>query len=438
MTRRNVFLLTLLFFSILNLSKTAAQETLTLQDAVKIALERNYDIKIFANNRDITKNNVSLANAGILPTVNGNLTNNNSIQNSTQTLSNGTQQERNNAKNSNLNYGASLNWTIFDGFGMFARYDQLKELQKLGDANLRTTILTTVASVINSYYDLVQQQHQLKAYATATDISRYRVQVAKNRFEIGKAARLEVLNAQVDFNTDTTNFLRQQALFHNGQVLLNQLLARDVNTAFQVADTIIIDDKLAFDQLTSQALKQNPSLQAALINRRIAELDLKQVKADRYPVIGVNSGYNFTESHSALGFATRTKGKGFNYGLTASVNIFNGFLQRKNEKNAAIAIENAQLDYDKLNQAINSELATAFQTYLTNLSLVQLESKNQQIAKQNLDITLDKFRLGSITTVEVRDAQLNYVNATVRFSNAQYQAKLAEIALKELTGAINL
>ncbi|PIQ20278.1 MAG: transporter [Cytophagales bacterium CG18_big_fil_WC_8_21_14_2_50_42_9] len=432
------FLLVLVLSALIGVDKAKAQEVLTLEDAIKIALERNYDIKISANNLDIDRNNVNRANAGMLPVVGGTLTNNNSIQNSTQTRSTGEVTERAGARGSNLNYGVALNWTIFDGFAMFARYDQLQELQKLGEANLQLTILTRVADVINNYYNLVQQQQQLRAYDTAIAISRLRLQTAQNRFEIGKAARLEVLNAEVDFNTDTTNFLRQEALYANTQTSLNELMARDVNQRFRVADSLNIDDGLTLNQLTNLAMAQNPTLRAALVSRRIAELDLKQVKANRYPAIGVNTGYNFSRSESALGFATLSTGRGLTYGLTASINIFNGFLQRRNERNAGIQIENAQLDYERINQNVKAQLAAAFQTYLTNLQLVRLEDNNQKIAKRNMEITLDKYRLGSLTPVEFRDAQLNYINATVRYSNAQYEAKVAEIALKEIAGALNV
>jgi outer membrane protein TolC len=170
----------------------------------------------------------------------------------------------------------------------------------------------------------------------------------------------------------------------------------------------------------------------------VAELELKQVKANRYPTINLNTGYNFNRSESALGFATLNTGRGLSYGVSASVNIFNGFLQRRTEQNASTLIENAQLQYEQTNLNIKSQLATAYQTYLTSLTLVTLEENNQKIAKQNLDITLDKYRLGSISPVEFRDAQLNYLNARVRFNNAQYLAKVAEISLKEIAGALNL
>ena len=438
MKQRFAFLCSLLLLTLSVVNKSQAQELLKLEDAVKIALENNYDIKLSANDLRINKNNVNLGNAGLLPAVTGNFVNNHSLQNSKQVRADGQITERNGARGSNLNYGVGLNWTVFDGFGMFARYDQLQEFQNLGEANLQLTILARVADVITNYFALVQQQQQLQANLTAIDISRFRIKTAQSRFEIGKAARLEVLNAQVDINTDTTNYLWQQDLYRNTQIALNELLARDVNIAFKVADTVIIDDNLTLAQITERAMQQNPSLQAALVSRRIAELDLKQVRSNRFPTIGVNTGYNFNQSQSALGFATQNTGRGFTYGVTASINIFNGFLQRRNEQNAALGIDNAQLNLNKINQSIKAQLAAAFQTYTTNLALVKLETKNQEIAQRNLNITLEKFRLGSIAPIELREAQLNLVAAQVRLSNAMYQAKLAEISLKEIAGNINL
>ena len=262
--------------------------------------------------------------------------------------------------------------------------------------------------------------------------------IAQSRFEIGKSSRLEVLNAQVDFNTDTTNLIRQRTLYHNTRIQLNEQLARDVNTDFRVVDTMDIDNTLVLNDLSTQASRQNPALQVALINKRIAELDLRQVRADRYPVIGLNAGYNFANSRSALGFATTSRGRGFEYGVTASVNIFNGFNQRRLENNAKIFIDNAQLVYERTSQNVQSQLATAYQTYVTSLALMNIEKDNQAIAARNLEITLDKFKLGSIATVEFRAAQVNYINATTRYTTAQYEAKLAEVFLKELAGLLGV
>ena len=435
MNTTNLFrILLLCFFCI---TKINAQEVLTIEEAMKIALENNFEIKIAKNNTKINETNVTVGNAGMLPIATASIVDNNSIQNSSQTRQDGTTTALDNAKNNSLNYGVSLGWTVFDGMRMFARLDQLKELQKLGDSELKRTILEKIGDVNSSYYDLVQQQQQLSALDTTIVISKQRLTLAQNRFSIGKASKLEVLNAQVDLNSDQVALLRQKESYANAKILLNQYLARDPQINFRVSDTVTVDNTLILANLTDLAQKQNPALESQIINKRIAELQLKQVRANRYPVVSVNSGYNFAESQSSLGFTSQSSARGLNYGFTASVNIFDGFNQHRNEKVAKLQIENTQIAIEQQNLILNTQLSTAFQTYLTNLELIDLEEDNEAIAKQNLEITLDKFRIGTITTIDFRTAQLNYVNAKVRYSNAQYQAKLSEIALKELAGNIN-
>jgi outer membrane protein len=414
-----------------------AQQVLTLEEAVKMALENNYEIRISKNDLNIDKTNLTIGNAGMLPALSANVIDNNSIQNTTQTRSDGTTNELDNAKNNSLTYGVGLDWTVFDGFKMFARYDQLKALQKLGEAELKLTVITKISDVTSTYYDLVQQQQQLAALDSTIVISNQRMALANNRYTIGKASKLEVLNAQVDLNTDTTAYLKQKELYANTKTLLNQMLARDVKTDFKVVDSIAVDGKLMLPELISLAEKQNPQLEAQILNKKIAELQLKQIKADRYPVVTLNSAYNFNESESSLGFVTQSSSKGLNYGFTATLNLFDGFNQRRNEKVAKLLVDNANIAIEQQNQLLQTTLTTSYQTYLTNLELMKLEQKNEAIAKQNLDITLEKFRIGTIPTIEFRAAQLNYTNAKARNSNAQFQAKLSEIALKELAGNLS-
>ena len=207
-----IFKLLILLFVGLPLN---AQELLTAEEDIRIALENNYSIQVARNELEIDRTGVSLGNAGILPTVALTASNNNSIQSTRQTRSSGDVIEVDNARNNNLSYGVVADWTLFDGFRMFARYDQLKELEKLGEAQLQQTILSRVSDVLITYYDLVQQQQQLSALDSTMVISEQRVELAQNRFTIGRSSRLEVLNAQVDLNTDRTTLLRQQELFEN-------------------------------------------------------------------------------------------------------------------------------------------------------------------------------------------------------------------------------
>ncbi|WP_410222152.1 TolC family protein [Pedobacter sp.] len=430
-----IFLVTLVF---LMQQKLFAQNVLSLKDAIQITLQNNYDIKLVKNDLEISKNNATLGNSGMLPTATGNFGTGGSIQNTVQTQSTGTQRVTDGAKNSNLTYGIGLDWTIFDGFKMFASYDKFKALEKQGESNLKIQILNSIADVVAAYYNIVKQQQQVMVADSSLDISNMRLRIAQNKLKIGKGSKLDVLSATVDYNADTSNYLQQKNLLNNYKIALNNLLARDANTSFTVNREIDLEATLNYNELITQAEQLSPALQNALINKKIAELSLKQVYANRYPKISVNGGYDFNRSQSPTGFNTQFRSNGFSYGLTASINLFNGFVQRQNERNAKVEINSSQIQIDKTKQDILTKLASTYQDYITFLDLIKLEKNNLDIAKQNLDITLEKYRLGSITPLELREAQKNELDANNRFLETKYQAKLAELSLKQISGTLNL
>jgi len=436
-TTKSIYLI--IFFTLIAFSGIKAQEKLTLEQAVSIALENNFDIKLSKNNSEISKNDVTLGNAGMLPIVTGNLTQGNQIQTTNVDLASGDTRTAKNAKTTSLNYGASLNWKIFYGFQMFTNYQRLQQLEQLGELNAKLTVQTTIADVIQAYFDLVAQQKQLDATEIALEVSEIRLKNANSRYTLGKGSKLELLAAKVDLNTDTTSLLRQQDLFKSSKIKLNQLLARDLKTDFIIESELEIDKSLIYDDLKTLTDAQNPDIKSANINQKISELYLKQIKGARYPTVSLNSGYNFARSTSPpTGFALRSNSHGLNYGITASINIFNGSQQNRLEKNAKLELENSQLDLNRTQQNVNAQLLTAYQNYQTNLQLIGLESSNVEVAKENLDITLEKYKLGSIVPLELREAQRNFLDATARYSDALYQTKIAEIALKEIAGNINL
>lgn len=434
--RRRVYKIIACLLLCANMSK--AQELLTVKEAIAIALENNYDIKLFQNNLRVAQENVTPGNAGMLPTVTGNFTQSNSVSNSNQTQISGEVRALDNAKNNSLNYGISVGWTVFDGLGMFSRYETLKELQKQGEAELQRSVVTRISDVISTYYTIVEQQNLLSAMDSSIVISQERLRTAENRFSIGKASRLEVLNVQVNLNTDESNRIKQANVVKNLKITLNNLLARDLQQEFQVIKEVHIDQSLTLGNLLEQAKSSNPDLILISINRRLAELEEKTIRANRYPTVRLNGGYNFSESESSLGFVAQSKSRGLTYGVTASVNIFDGFNQRRNERIAKLRIENADLQINQTNLQIETEISQAYNLYKTNLALVELEEKNEQIARQNMNITLEKYKIGTLSAVEFRDAQENFINAVSRFNSAQTQAKLSETLLMELIGKIEL
>lgn len=429
-----------IFFIAIWLTNTSvfAQKVLTLQEAIEIALKNNYDIKLINNETAIAKNNVNLGNAGILPVVVGTFNTGGSRQNTVQTQSTGVQRIIDGARSTNMGYGVGLDWTVFDGFSMFANYDRLKALEEQGKIAAKTQILTTITAVVSAYFNVAKQQQLVIASDSAINVSTYRLRIADSKLQIGRGSKLDVLAAKVDYNTDTSAYLQQKNLLSNYQVTLNQLLARDPITQFVVPNDMSIDENLNYADMASKTELLNPELQNAVISKKIAELNLKVVKGNRYPLVMLNGGYDFNRNANPTGFNIQSRANGLTYGLTASLPIFNGFLQRQNERNAKIAISSSELTIERTRQEIIAQLTTAYQTYSTFLGLVKLERANVDIANENLDITLEKYRLGSIAPLELREAQRNALTAQSRYLEIQYQAKLAEISLKELSGTLNI
>jgi len=416
----------------------AAQDTLRLQDAITIALKNNYDIRLVNNDVQIAKNNRNAGNAGMLPSLAGTFSEGGSRQNTVQTPATGDERRANGVRSTNQSYGVALDWTIFDGLQMFANYDRLKELEKQGTVNAKQAVLSTISDVVTAYYAIVRQQQLVKATDSALKISLLRVTIADNKLKIGRGSKLDVLTAKVDYNADTTLYLQQKNLLNTSRITLNQLVARDLNIIFFADEKLNIENDLKLAELEAQTQQLNPDLQNAFINKKIAELNLKQVKGQRYPTVAINSGYEFSRSTSPTGFNQKFKANGLTYGLTASLNVFNGFLQRQNERNAKVQINSSELSLEKTKQDVNALLISTYQNYLTNLDLLRVETGNVDLAKQNLEITFEKYRLGSISPLELREAQRNSINAIIRFLDAQYQAKISEINLKEISGTLNV
>src|SRR5690606_14245519 len=409
-------------------------EVLALEEAVRIGLENNYSIQISAGDEEIASTNLEMAKSALFPRVELTGGIDGRSTNSDLTFFHGRVQSRNGAKSSSYNAALALDWTIFDGFGMFASIDKYQELKSIGSLNARLTVLNTVADIISTYYDIVRLKQELKSIGEALDISRLRVQQADDRYFVGTGSKLELLNSKVDFNEDTSSFISQQEAVKTAKTRLNEILARDLNTPFDVVDTIVIDLDLRYSELRNQLIGENPELAFAQARKKVAELEYREIRANRYSTISVMSSYSFVQSDSESGQLLSNQSHGLNYGISARMNIFSGFLQRKQERSAQIQIENQQLMYDQLLQAVESELTIAFSNYENSKVLMQLEEENREVAKQNLEITLEMFRLGNITQLELREAQQNLLLAENRYIDAKYQAKLAEIALRKISG----
>ncbi|GAB3820782.1 TolC family protein [Pontibacter rugosus] len=416
-----------------------SQDLLTLEEATRLGLQHNYDIRIADRQDDIASNNVTLGNAGFLPSVDGRATRTFSENNSRQEFPTGPDRVRSGASSNNLNYSVNLNWVIFDGLGMFINLERLKTIERSGNLLTKETIENTVANIAASYYEVVRQAYKMQAIQDAIAISEARVEIAQAQYEVGMSAKVEILRAQVDFNADQSELLLQQETLRNVKINLNQLLGRDPNIDFNVTDTIIVDNSIQLGGAATTLYASNPLLQRLDLERQLAQLDVKAIRASRFPVIGLTSAYNFnrSEAEPLNEFQARfNQNRGYNYGLTVSLPIFNGFNINRQAQNARINRETTNLEYQREENRLQADLARAYSQYTSRLKLLDLEEINVQLAQENANIALERYRLGLLTAIELREAQRNELVASNRLIDIRYQAKTSEIELKRLTSSL--
>ncbi len=412
------------------------QTLLTAKEAVKIALENNYSISIARNDKEIADNNYSLGNAGMLPSIDANGSYIKSSSNTKQEYFDNRVIDKTGAKATNLAAGVDLSWTIFDGLKMFASYGQLKALKKLGDSNFKLTVENNISQVINTYFDLVREEQVLNVIKQNMLISEERVKIAQSKKEVGAGSKFDLLQAQVDLNEDKSSLLTEELKFANLKTQLNQLLGRDSQNDFKVEDTIAVRRDLVLDDLQTAANKENSRLLIAEQNKNISQYDYRISSADWFPKISVNVGYDYGKSESEAGFLKTNQSYQLSYGLTASFNIFNGFNNSRKVENAKIEIKNSGIAYQQIVNDVNSVLWNFYQQYQNGLKLISLEKENLATAQENVDIALEKLRLGNITPVEFREAQKKLLDAKSRLLSAEYQAKVAETNLLKESGLL--
>ncbi|MDR2036765.1 MAG: TolC family protein [Bacteroidales bacterium] len=409
---------------------------LTLTDAIAVGLDNNYSILLSRNSEQISSNNATIGNAGMLPslTLNGTITK--GVADSDMKFFDGREQDRSGAKSTNLNANVALNWTIFDGLTMFANYDRLKVLEAIGQENLRATIQETISSIMNVYFDIVSRQQEMDALENILKISRQRLRSANDLFQSGKVSKVDLLSARVDYNADTASYIQQTDGLKNAKIQLNRLLARDITADFTASDSISIDQGLQYGPIHDKALAENPDVVLARMSANAASFALKSVQGSRYPTVRLTSTYTMSKVDSESGQVEVNKSNTFNYGATASIPLFNGLNINREIKNAKLEREAAELRYDEMQKEIEAQVATAYSAYEVNRKLAKFEASNLKLAEENLDISIERYKFGAISAVELREVQRSYISTANRMIVAVYNAKIAETALKLLTGEV--
>ena len=413
-----------------------AQTLLTPEQAVTTALQKNYDIVLAKSEADIAKINNNKATAGMLPIINvtaGNVFNLNNIN---QKFTTGQEVKKNWVPVNSFTTGLNMNWTIFDGMRMFAAKDRLAALQSLSEMQLNDQIQNTIAQVLSVYYEIVRQKQLIKALNESLKITEERVFLSNKKLEVGYADKTPLLQAKVDLSSQKINILKQETQLQQSKVQLNQLLGRTANDLFDVIDTIEI--KSALNALpTLDAIHQNNLLiKGANKNIEIARLQHKEIKAKRMPQINFNTSYNFMQNNSKAGLQLFNRSYGPQLGVQASIPIFNGGMVKKELQVSAVNIAMKQIQVDQIKNSLDAQLQSAYNDFDYATKVLDLNEENVKTAAENVQVTMERFRLSQSTSLEIKQAQSSYEDALYNVVLARYNAKVAEIALQKLNNAL--
>lgn len=415
-----------------------AQYTYTLQQCLEEGLSNNYSLRIVRNEEQQSKNNATLANAGYLPTIDLSAGYSSTIDNTDNRSreDNSLARERG-VFDQTLDAGIDLNWTIFDGFNISTTYKQLKEMERMGETNTRIALEDFIASLTAEYYNYIQQEIRLKNFRYAVSLSKERLRIVEERYHIGNFSRLDYQQATVDFNADSAQYIKQQEMVYTSRINLNELMAaKNINRPIQVTDSIIdLNLKLNFRDLYNSTMASNASLLKASQNTNIVQMDYKKILSRNYPYVKLNAGYGYTLNRYDINSIKRRNNWGFSGGITIGINLFDGN-RRREKRNASLDIRNAQLEREQLELGLLADLNNLWQAYRNNIQLLNLERQNLVSAKENHEIAKERYLLGDLSGIEMREAQKSLLDAEERILSAEYDTKMCEISLLQLSGKI--
>ncbi len=419
------------------MTSIAAQKLVSVSEAIELALENNYGIKIISNNKEIAKNNAGVLNSGYLPTVTSSSGATFNRDNLEAEFANGESTALNGAKSSRYNASINLNYTLFDGLGRYYDYKRLKETYKLSELQARETIENTIAQLYVVYYNVAQVTENVTVLEKTLTISKDRITRANYQFEYGQGTMLNVLNAQVDINNDSINLINAKQQLVNTKRDLNVVLGNVISSEFRVDTTI--DFKLNIDQndLANKVKSNNVNLLQLDKNIMINTFIVKANKSGYLPSLGLTGSYGWNKgNNNAASFVAVSTNTGLSGGLSLSWNLFDGGATATRVSNAKIELENRSLEKESMVIDIERNFNNAWDDYQNKLTIFQVQENNIITSTNNFNRTQEKYKLGQATSIEFRQAQLNLINSELNRNQAKYAAKIAELTVLQLSGEL--
>lgn len=417
-----------------SISTLKAQELLTQDQAVALALQNNFGIKMENNNVAMAKNNASILNSDYLPTLSGSAGANTNLDNTEAVFSNGTVTVLNKAKSSSYNASLNINYTLFDGFGREYNYKKLKEEYHLSELQARETIENTIIQLFSLYYNVALLKENTATLSQSFEISKERSKRSDYQFDYGQNTKLEVLNAQVDVNNDSIQLMQIDQELSNAKRNLNVILGNAIKTDFDVNTEVGFNLKQKKEQLLNKAKSRNIALLKSDTNIAIQELEAKLIKSEFIPTLGLTGSYGWSKNNNnAASFLTTATNTGLSAGLSLSWSLFDS-KKYVSVRNTKLSLENEKLAQQNILIEIERDFNNAWEDYQNKYKIYQIQELNIETAQNNFDRTLEKFKLGQLNSIDFRQAQLNLLNVQLNKSQAKYEAKVAELQLLFLSG----
>jgi len=428
---KQISLILFLFFPIFVFS----QQEITLKNAIDTALKNNFDIQIARNNAEISKMNNSYGMAGGLPSVNISAGDNESLLNLNQKLNNGTEINKNNVLGNNLNAGITAGMILFNGFKVVATKERLNLLEQQGEIQLNQQIQNTIAAIMVKYYDVIRQTSYLKIIQSSLDVSKQKLEIVTQRKNVGMANDADFMQAQIDVNADEQNLNSQNIIIEQSKTDLLQLMNVKKYFSFSINDTIIPDKSIKIDTIIN-SLNKNPQFISSEYLVKINEQIVKEISAQRYASVKINTAYNYNLSQSDAGQYLYNQNLGPQVGLTLQIPIYNGNIFKTQRQSAIMNVDNAKLQKENLLSSITANAIKTHQSYENTLKQIVSQQQNQELAAKLVNLVLKKFQLNQATILDMKTAQASFEKSGYQLINFQYASKIAEIELRRLTFGI--
>lgn len=433
MKKTNILILSLF----LGLMTMSAQEVLTKEKAIKIALENNYDIRIVNNSVAIAKNNNSIINGAYLPSVSASANARYNVNTAKSEFSNGDIREATKAKSDNNNASINLGYNNINIYGLINSLKKLKEQYSLSELQAKLVMENTLQTLFFAYYEVARLTDDFNIQKQNAEISKNRLERVKLSFEYGQNTKLDVLNAEVDVNKDQVTLLNSKRDLQNAKRDLNIVLGRDVNTAVNVVSDVDYLFGLEKKELLAKAKMNNTQYLQAKKAIKISEFDVEIGKSGWMPNVSLTSSYAWSRNNfDASSQFVYNQNRGLSYGLGLSWNIFDGGNSITRTRNAKITLDSKQIEEEQGLATLERQVSNSWQNYQNLMAVLEVQQTSLEVNKLNFKRSEEYYKLGQINSIDYRQAQLNLLTAELSLNAAKYNTKNAEIQLLRLSGQL--